>query len=212
MKIKILKNLGARLSKSGKSTLYLCIAKCFCGNEFEAYKSHIKSGHTKSCGCIRKVTHKVREQPEYSTLINMKARCYNKNSINYKYYGGRGITICEKWRKDSWAFINWCRANGYKKGLQIDRKENDKGYSPENCRFVTRSINQQNTRLLSSHNTSGYRGVRKKNKKWCVEIKNKGEQHHLGYYSTKELAAQVYNNYVIDNKTEHPLNIIKEET
>jgi hypothetical protein len=72
-------------------------------------------------------------------------RCCDPSDKSYSRYGGRGITVCDEWRNDRNSFVRWCMANGYAPGLQIDRIDNDKGYSPDNCRFVTPAENQHNT-------------------------------------------------------------------
>lgn len=72
-------------------------------------------------------------------------RCYNPKCKSYARYGGRGITMCDEWRNDRQSFIDWCVSHGHSEGLQIDRIDNDKGYSPDNCRFVTPAENQHNT-------------------------------------------------------------------
>lgn len=86
---------------------------------------------------------------ENSRLFNvwqtMKSRCENANRDNYARYGGRGITVCEEWQTAE-NFVKWALDNGYEKGLQLDRIDNAKGYSPENCRFVTASVNSRNRR------------------------------------------------------------------
>ncbi len=141
----------------------------------------------------------------------MKTRCYNKNREYYYLYGERGIRVCNEWMKDSWAFVNWAESNGYSKGLYIDRIDPNGDYSPENCRWVTASENAQNTRLLSKINTTGFRGVRYKPQNngridYRAHITSNGKSISLGVYRTKEEAAKAYNNFVIDNKTLHPLN------
>ena len=95
----------------------------------------------------------------------MKTRCENPNRKNYERYGARGITVCEEWHEAK-NFVEWAIANGYKKGLQLDRIDNSKGYSPENCRFVTpkeNSRNRRNTKLLTIN------GVTKCVLEWCEQ-------------------------------------------
>lgn len=71
-------------------------------------------------------------------------RCSNPNNANYKRYGGRGITVCQEWIDSPQAFVDWALANGFSPELQIDRIDNDKGYSPDNCRWVTARDNMRN--------------------------------------------------------------------
>lgn len=76
----------------------------------------------------------------------MVKRCENERSDNFKYYGGRGIHVCEEWRVHPDSFIYWGIENGYAPGLEIDRIDNDRGYSPDNCRWVTAKENSRNRR------------------------------------------------------------------
>lgn len=107
------------------------------------------------------------DYPElYGVWCSMKSRCENPNRQKFKDYGGRGISVCEKWH-DSYEFVLWALLNGYRKGLQLDRINNDKGYSPENCRWVTpkeNSRNRRNTKFLTVH------GVRKCVSEWCETV------------------------------------------
>lgn len=128
--------------------------KCSCGKEFEAAITYIRNGSIKSCGCLAKErirqqglknkTHGLRSNPLYSVWFSMLSRCENKKDNNYHRYGGRGITVCDRWHNLS-NFIEDME-NNYHKGLQIDRKDNDGNYCPENCRWITRTQNANNTR------------------------------------------------------------------
>ena len=91
-------------------------------------------------------THGLRAHPLCSVWSDMKTRCYNSNQKSYKHYGGRGIIVCEEWTGDFKCFYDWAIKNGYKKGLQIDRINNDGNYEPDNCRFVTTAENCRNSR------------------------------------------------------------------
>lgn len=80
----------------------------------------------------------------YHVWINMIQRCENKNFTHYHRYGGRGISICKEWREDVTVFRDWSLANGYADNLELDRRDNDGNYCPDNCRWVTRSVNSKN--------------------------------------------------------------------
>jgi len=82
----------------------------------------------------------------YALYSTIKTRCYNRNRPSWKDYGGRGITMCDEWLNSIDTFIQWGLNSGYDIGLCIDRRENDEGYSPRNCRWVTRVVNNTNQR------------------------------------------------------------------
>jgi hypothetical protein len=137
----------------------------------------------------------------------MRRRCYKKTDDKYDSYGGRGITICDEWRKDFMSFYNWSMANGYEDDLEIDRINSDGNYCPENCRWVTHLVNTQNVRK-KKQNTSGYKGASLNGRRWRANIKSSGKQYSIGYFDTPKEAAIAYNNWVIEHKTAHKLNDI----
>lgn len=94
----------------------------------------------------RQETHGKTNTKLYEVWKAMRRRTQDKNSQAYENYGGRGIGICEEWEKDFEAFYKWAMQNGYKEGLSIDRKDNEKGYCPDNCRWATRKTQNNNTR------------------------------------------------------------------
>lgn len=98
----------------------------------------------------------ISKHPAYPVWMNMRNRCFNPDNLGYKNYGGRGITVCDLWENSSMAFINWCEDNGYKKGLEIDRINNNGNYEPSNCRFVTRKVNSRNRRDSTYIKYAGY--------------------------------------------------------
>lgn len=81
-------------------------------------------------------------------LHGMKARCYNLKCHGYERYGEKGISVCEEWRSSSTNFIKWALANGYREGLQIDRIDNTRGYSPDNCRWVDAKVQNRNRKSV----------------------------------------------------------------
>jgi len=193
----------------------------YCDNTFKTQVSHVNNFTTKSCGCLakkitkeRQTTHGLSKTKLYPIYNSIKNRCYNKDNIGYQYYGCRGITMCDEWKNDFMSFYTWAINNGYEDGLTIDRRNNDLGYCAENCWWTTDSKNSQNTRLIKSTNTSGYRCVyRYKNKgnyfnKWYVSVMDKRLSNRISYFNTPKEAAVAYNNWVIEHKTHHPLNII----
>ena len=208
----LIEDLGMMYAtESSKRKRRYGIYKCgFCGNNFRADTNNIKSNHTNSCGCYNKrrvsetqKTHGLCSTKLYSIWGEIKKRTLNSKHKDYVNYGGRGITICEEWKNDFLSFYNWAMSNGYSDELSIDRIDNDGGYSPENCRWTTRTIQSRNQRIYKN-NTSGYKGVsyHKSAKKYQVEITVDKNSIYLGLFPTAVEGAIAYNNYIIENNLE----------
>jgi hypothetical protein len=146
--------------------------KCDCGNEFIGTLNSIKKGNAKSCGCFKNETKSnykngLRKHPLYSVWANIKQRCLNKKQPKYNDYGGRGIIICKEWENSFEIFYKWCLDNNWKKGLEIDRLDNNGNYDSGNCRFVNRSQNMNNTRYNTIIN---YNNETKTLAEWAKEL------------------------------------------
>ena len=89
--------------------------------------------------------HGLSKHPLYEVWSSIKKRCYNKNAKCYHRYGGRGIFMCEEWKNDFKMFYDWAINNGYQTGLEIERKNNNKGYWPRNCKWITHYEQMSNT-------------------------------------------------------------------
>lgn len=142
-----------RGENSGKKTGWHC--RCDCGNETNIPASHLANGHTKSCGCLvvekiiaRCTKHgaksRIETSREYESWSGAKARCFRLTHRRYKEWGGRGITMCERWRNSFEAF--YADMGPRPKGHSLDRIDNDGNYEPGNCRWATNSEQASNTR------------------------------------------------------------------
>jgi hypothetical protein len=126
---------------------YYALCKCECGKEKFIRIDSIRSGHTISCGCeqlISATKHGCWHSPIFNNWRNMMDRCFNPLNKRFHDYGGRGITVCERWQN----IINFIKdmEPTYKEGLTIDRINNDGNYEPSNCRWATRKQQNRNCR------------------------------------------------------------------
>lgn len=144
--------LVVKRERNRKGVYWVC--KCNCGSETTVRSDALRYGGTKSCGCYREANRSVIGKTNatihglcgtkgYRVWNQMMDRCYNKNCKSYKYYGARGIKVCKRWHDPA----NFIEDMGQPpKGLSIERINNDKSYSKKNCKWATRSEQQQNRR------------------------------------------------------------------
>lgn len=148
--------------KSHKGEIkWLC--KCSCGNTCIVIGSRLRGGYTQSCGCLNlevKTKHGKTHTRLFALWQNMRKRCYATYDKNYKNYGARGISVCEKWKNDFQSFYDWAIQNGYDEKAQrgkctLDRIDVNGNYEPSNCRWVTQKVqcnNQRKNHFLTFNN------------------------------------------------------------
>lgn len=180
--------LGEAPREKGEPRKIRC--KCTkCGEVYDILISNLtRSKHLMCKGCVNRswsTKNGLSRNPLYGVLKDMHARCEDERHYKYPNYGGRGIIVCEEWSDTLEGlenFILWSELNGYKKGLQLDRFDNDLGYSPENCRWVTPAMNNFNRR-----GTKGYRFHRNR---WEAYITVNKKMIYLGHFLTEEEARE----------------------
>ena len=204
-------DLGMRYptEKSSRKYRYGLFECQYCGEEFETNIQSVKCGDTKSCGCLvgKNMTHGFSYHKFYQTWYDMKYRCYNTKRREYKWYGARGITVCEEWQ-DVTNFVAWAEKTYPNiEGYTLDRIDNDKGYSPENCRWVDKSTQVINQRIRRT-NTSGYVGINwvESKLKWVSRINVEKKRIWLGDYKTIEEAILTRDNYITQNNLQYKLS------
>ena len=146
----------------------------------------------------------------YQCWRDMKQRCSNPHCCNYKYYGARGISVCDEWL-DFINFYNWAIANGYSDTLTIDRIDNDGNYEPDNCRWASKSVQNMSMR---HKNTSGYIGICKHSldDSWYGRVKVDGKCFYTGRSKDIHEAARMRNEYIEKHNLPNVKNIINGKT
>lgn len=149
-------------SNGNSFTRWNCV--CECGNTVVRSSGNLKKAqknNSGSCGCLRnekiskaRKTHGQRHSRLYNIWCGIKARCCNTKSVAYQNYGAKGIELCPEWH-DFLPFYNWSMSSNYEDDLTIDRIDNSKGYSPYNCRWVTRKEQNRNKTNNAYHTYNG---------------------------------------------------------
>lgn len=178
--------------QTSKKTKWKC--KCDCGNEVVVASDNLRSGHSRSCGCLK--LEEVTKHGQWNTRIYriyyaMKQRCNNPKCAAYGYYGGRGIKVCIEWENDFQTFYNWAMSHGYADDLSIDRIDVNGNYEPSNCRWAT-ATEQSFNKTKGKDNSLGIVGVsrRKDTGKYMAYISKEGKRHRLGDFETLEEAVR----------------------
>lgn len=206
-KLKVVKDLGMFERNGGSYRLRKVVLLCpQCGNEFTVDNTQ-RSKHREVCFSCLKDNCVTNKYPRlYNIWKGMRHRVTSTEPRKVYSYKSKNITVCEEW-EDFNNFKEWALNNGYSDDLSIDRKDNDSGYNPNNCRWVKAIVQSENTRKLYAHNTSTYRGVSKnKSGQFHAYISTNNSRINIGYYATALQAAKARDTYIIDNNLGHTLN------
>lgn len=147
--------LTVALEVEGNSYSRRILCKCDCGGSKIVSLVQLLSGNTQSCGCLKRemrikqnTTHGFAGHSLYSVWSSMKGRCFNSNDNSYKNYGARGVIVCEEWLEFE-SFYKWAVGAGYKRGLTVERKDNNGNYEPSNCELLP--FEEQSKNRRSNH-------------------------------------------------------------
>ena len=189
-------------------------ARCDCGTTRSVRVDNLRKGLSKSCGCLRRerasqvnTTHGMTDSRLYNIWCGMIQRCTNPHQPGFRNYGGRGIWLCDEWRGSFEAFQEWAVGAGYSDELTIDRIDGRRGYCPENCRFTTRTVQNQNRRKYNN-NSTGFRGVSfdRSRQSYVAYASKGGHLVLLGCFSDPVEAARVRDDFVREHY-EPPLHL-----
>ena len=153
--LKFGKLTAVRIIEKARTNGVKWMCRCDCGNETTAWSGKLKSGKKKSCGCMWQTNGRYADGKGPQTKLcgiwkQLKQRCGNPNNKDYRYYGARGVTVCEEWQSFR-GFEAWALKNGYKEGLTIDRIDGTVKYSPDNCQWISRKENCKKQRKRGPH-------------------------------------------------------------
>ena len=193
-KIQVIGRSGIR----GKQAMWQC--SCDCGNIIEIAGASLRCGRTTSCGCSQNdsiTKHGMTGTPTYVSWQKMKDRCYNPNFKQYHDYGGKGVTVCDRWLEpDGKGFLNFLEDMGERpEGMTLNRVQRSSVYSKETCNWATDSV-QNYDKISGIPNTSGRVGVWWDNNKsrWIAEIRHNGRKIYLGQSVCFETACKLRSN------------------
>lgn len=191
-------------SKNGER-LWKC--KCECGMFTIVSTASLRSGNTKSCGCVRREALIKRNKVHglstvngkktrlYNIWVRMKQRCYDKNASDYYRYGGKGVKVCDEWKNNYENFHNWAMNNGYDDTLTIERKDFRGDYNPANCTWIP--IEKQARNKKTNHFIE-YKGKRKTLAEWSeltnINSSTIRQRLNLGWTVEKALTTPVRRN------------------
>lgn len=185
------------------------VCQCDCGKLTQARGSSLKYGNTRSCGCLAKqttsenrTTHGGRSSKLYQIYTSMHTRCECATNRAYSHYGAQGISICADWGNFT-TFQEWALNNGYQDGLSIDRIDPYGNYTPQNCRWATRTIQSRNRRAFRG-GSSQFIGVswNAQTSKWNATICVNYKAIQIGRFVDEVTAAKTRDAYIIQNGLE----------
>lgn len=186
------------------------LASCSCNGNVKPYRvDAVYANKVASCGCLQKevakktmTKHGLYKDALFLKYKSMMERCTLKDNSHYGSYVD--VTVCDQWKNSFDEFKEWSLMNGFSPKLQLDRINNNLGYSPDNCRWVTATINQRNRTKSKVPTTSKYIGVCWNNarNKWVASIRYDNKTKNLGGYLVEEDAAKARDKHILDNNLE----------